>query len=143
MKKSPPVLDLTKKVALIDRQQKLWEISDAIDLANFRNQPLPEEIALWLFKALRNIAFGEDANAVLDVVPEKQGVRKDGFKLKFEKQFAVSNIAAATSGITAIKTKKAIAEVSKCLPTIKQSTVRKSFNSSSAQRNSGFTPGKK
>jgi hypothetical protein len=136
-------IDLTTKEPLIERQRKLWAISDAIDLANFKNEPLPQELALWLFKAFRNIAFGEDANAVLDVVPEKRGVRKTSFKLEFQMNLAISNVAAATSSHTKKKTNLAIAEATKRLTSLKESSVRKSWNSSSAKRTPGFTPSKK
>lgn len=136
-------LDQTPRESLIERQRKLWAVSDAIDLANFRNQPLPKELAFWLFKALRNIAFGEDANAVFDVVPEKRGVRKTSFKLEFEKKMAVSNVAAATASPTKKKTKLAIAEATKTLTNFNESTVRKSWNSSSTERKPHFSLGKK
>jgi hypothetical protein len=143
MSKKVKPLDLTSKEPLVDRQRKLWEVSDAIDLANFRKEPLPEELALWLFNAFRNIAFGEDANAVLDVVPEKIGVRKTSFKLEYQKNLAISNVAAATASPLKKKTKLALDEATERLTDSKKSTVRKSYNSSSAKRNSGFTPGEK
>jgi hypothetical protein len=136
-------LDLTTKEPLIERQRRLWAVSDVIDLANFNDEPLPEELAHWLFKAFRNIAFGEDANAVLDVVPEKRGVRKTSFKLEYQKNLAVSNVAAATASPIKKKTKLAIAEATERLTDLKKSSVRKSWNSSSAKRNTGFTPSKK
>jgi len=136
-------LDLTKKEPLIERQRRLWAVSDAIDLANFRNEPLPEELAKWLFKAFRNIAFGEDANAVLDVVPEKRGVRKTSFKPEYQKNLAISNVAAATASPINKKTKLATAEATEKLTDLKKSSMRKSWNSSLAKRNPGFTPGKK
>ena len=142
MKKSDSVIDLTTKQPLIERQRKIWAISDAIDLANYKKEPLREDVARFLFEAMRHIAFGEDANGVFDVIPEKRGVKKNGFKLEFEKKFAVTNVAASTSN-TKKKTKEALAEVSNELPTLKASTVKKHWNSSSAERKSGFTPGKK
>ena len=142
MKKSDSVIDLTTKEPLIERQRKIWAISDAIDLANYKKEPLREDVARFLFEAMRHIAFGEDANAVFDVIPEKRGVKKNGFKLEFERKFAITNVAAATSSGKK-KTKEALAGVSKELPTLKASTVKKHWNSSSAERTSGFTPGKK
>jgi hypothetical protein len=136
-------LDLTTKEPLIERQRKLWAVSDAIDLANFKNEPIPQELAFWLFKAFRNIAFGEDANAVFDVVPEKRGVRKTSFKLEFQKNLAMSNVAAATSSQTKKKTNLALAEATKSLTNLKESSVRKSWNSSTAKRTPGFTLSKK
>jgi hypothetical protein len=136
-------LDFTTKEPLIERQRKLWAVSDAIDHANFRNEPLPKELAFWLFKALRNIAFGEDANAVFDVVPEKKGVRKTSFKLEFQKNLAVSNVAAATTSPTKKKTNLALAEAAKSLTNLKETSLRKSWNSSSAKRKPEFTPDKK
>ena len=143
MKKTAPVLDLTTKEPLIDRQRRLWAVSDAIDLANYRNEPLSEELAHWLFKAFRNIAFGEDANEVFDVVPEKRGVRKTSYKLEFQKNLAISNLAAATASPTKKKLTLATTEATKSLTNSKETTVRKSWNSSSAKRKSTFTPGKK
>ena len=136
-------LDQTPRESLIERQRKLWAVSDAIDLANFRNQPLPKELAFWLFKALRNIAFGEDANAVFDVVPEKRGVRKTSFKLEFEKKMAISNVAAATVSPTKKRNNKAIAEATERLTNLNKTTVRKSWNSSSTERKPHFSLGNK
>ena len=142
MKKSDSVIDLTTKEPLIERQRKIWAISDAIDLANYKKEPLREDVARFLFEAMRHIAFGEDANAVFDVIPEKRGAKKNGFKLEFEKKFAITNVAASTSSAKK-KTKEALAEVGKGLPDLKASTVKKHWNSSSAERKSGFTPAKK
>jgi hypothetical protein len=142
VKKSKDAVDPTPK-PLIERQRKLWVASDAIDLANHRKQPLPEDLAKCLFIALRKIAFGEDANKVFDVVPEKRGVHKNGLKLEFETKFAISNIAAATAHPKNKKTKDAISAVSKGLPKLKQTTVRRKYNESATERKPHFSLGKK
>ena len=143
MKKSASAIDFTQKAPLIDRQRNLWAISDHIDQANYNKKPLSEDVAHWLFMALRNIALGEDANEVFDVLPEKRGVRKNGFKLEFERNMAISNVAAARKSNTKLKTKTAISEASNKLMHLKESTVRKQWNSSTAERDTGFTPSKK
>ena len=143
MAKKIETLDLTTKEPLIVRQRKLWAASDAIDLANYRKQPLPEDLAKWLFLALRNVAFGEDANAVLDVIPEKVGVRKDGLKREINKKLVLGAIASSTQSKSPKKTKTAIEEVSQALPMIKKSTARKSWNKATTDRKPYFSLGKK
>ena len=143
MPKKIKILDLTTKEPLIERQRKLWNASDAIDLANYRKEPLPEDLAKWLFSALRNVAFGENANAVLDVITEKRGVRKGGLKQEINKKIVLGAIATATQSESPKKTKTAIEEVTQALPVIKKSTARKSWNKASTDRKPHFSFGKK
>lgn len=147
MVKKQEVLDLTKKKPLIDRQRSLWAHAEAIEIAQKRREPLPEEVSEWLHRALKNIACGEDANDVFDVVPEKRGVRKDGYLREQQKKFANSYIAASTETTTdeskPKKTSEAIKEISQALPQTKQTTVRKNWNRVSTDRKPTFTLGKK
>lgn len=126
---------------LIKRQGKLWNIAEAIELAQERKQPLPIEISEWLHRCLKNIAHGRDANEVLNV-HARQGARKDGFKNECLKKIQNGFIAAATqSGSEKQKTSDAIKQISDAVPTTKQATVRKNWNSSSANRDPEFPLG--
>jgi hypothetical protein len=84
--KKQKFLDLTKKEPLIDRQRRLWAHAEAIELAQQRGESLPADVSEWLHRALKNIAAGKDANEVFNVVPEKPGVRKDGFLRELQKK---------------------------------------------------------
>jgi hypothetical protein len=138
------VLDLTTKPKLVDRQRKLWAHAEAIELAQQRQLPLPTEVSEWLHRALKNIACGEDANAVLDVVPDKRGVRKDGFLKELQRKCHNAYIAAATEpGPEKMTTKAAIKKISAASSSVKKSTVRKNFNKASTDRKPEFTIGKK
>jgi hypothetical protein len=147
MSKTKKVLDLTRKEPLIDRQRSLWGHSEAIELAQIRGEPLPKEVSEWLHRALKNIACGEDANEVFNVIPEKRGVRKDGFLHEMQQKFTNGYIAASTEkttdGTKSKKTSQAIKEISKAMPSTKQSTVRKNWNQLSTDRKPTFTIGKK
>lgn len=147
MAKKQEVLDLTKRKPLIDRQRNLWWHSEAIALAQKNRTPLPEDVSEWLHRALKNIACGEDANAVFNVIPEKRGVRKDGFLRELRQQVANGYIAASTEasadGSKPKKTVQAIKEISQALPKTKQTTVRKNWNRVSTDRKPTFTIGKK
>jgi len=147
MSKTKKFLDLTRKEPLIDRHRSLWGHSEAIKLAQIRGEPLPEEVSEWLHRALKNIACGEDANEVFNVIPEKRGVRKDGFLREIQQKFTNGYIAASTEATTdgtkPKKTSQAIKEISKAMPSTKQSTVRKNWNQLSTDRKPTFTIGKK
>jgi len=147
MSKKQKVLDFRTKEPLVDRQRKLWGHAEAIEIAQQCAQPLPTEVSEWLHRALKNIACGEDANEVFNVVPEKRGVRKDGFLHEMKSKFANGYIAAATEKTTESvepkKTKVAIKEISEALPKTKQSTVRKNWNKLSTDRKPEFSLGKK
>ncbi|MFM8575699.1 MAG: hypothetical protein ACKOBF_07450 [Limnohabitans sp.] len=127
---------------LIKRQRNLWNIAEAIELAQARNQPLPLDISEWLHRCLKNIAYGKDANEVLNV-HARQGARKDGFKNACLKKLQNGFIAASTKpGKERKKTADAIKVISEALPTTKQSTFRKNWNSKTANRKIKFTLGK-
>jgi hypothetical protein len=147
MSKSQKVLDLTTKVNLIERQRVVWMHAEAIERAQKMEIPLPAEVSEWLWRALKNIACGTDANVAFDVVPEKQGVRKDGFLKHMQQKITNGYIAAATEETAAEpklkKTSEAIKEISKALPDMAQSTVRKNWNRSTTDRKPTFTLGKK
>jgi hypothetical protein len=147
MVKKQKVLDLTSKEPLIDRQRSLWGHAEAIEIAQKRGGPLPVDISEWLHRALKAIACGEDANAVFNVVPQKRGVRKDGFKRELHQKFANGYIAAGTEpttdGSKPKKTSQAIKEISQALPETEPSTVRKNWNQASTDRKPTFTIGKK
>lgn len=147
MKKKHDVLDLTTKVPLIDRQRNLWCHAETIELAQLKGEPLPIDISEWLYRALKNIACGEDANSVFNVVPEKPGVRKDGFLREQQQKFANGYIAASTEptadGSKPKKTLQAIEEISQALTEVKKTTVRKNWNRASTDRKPTFTLGKK
>ena len=147
MVKKQKVLDLTTKEPLINRQRRLWGHAEAIEIAQKRGQPLSKEISEWLHRALKNIACGEDANAVFNVVPEKPGVRKDGFLSEKRKKVANGYIAASTEATTdgskPKKTSQAIKEISQALPETEPTTVRKNWNRGSTDRKPTFTLGKK
>lgn len=147
MAKKQEVLDLSKRKPLIERQRNLWCHAEAIELAQKNRTPLPEDVSEWLHRALKNIACGEDANAVFNVVPEKRGVRKDGFLRELQQKFANGFIAASTEATTdgskPKKTLQAIKEISQALPKTKQTTVRKNWNRASTDRKPTFTIGKK
>jgi hypothetical protein len=147
MVKKQKVLDLTTKVPLIDRQRRLFAHAESIELAQERNEPLPKDVSEWLHRALKNIACGEDANEIFNVVSEKRGVRKDGLKRELQKKLTNGYVAAATEkttdGSEPKKTVEAIKEISKALPATKKSTVRKNWNQASTDRKPTFTLGKK
>ena len=96
MVKKQEVLDLTTKEPLIDRQRRLWAKAEAIELAQKRRKPLRKDVSEWLHRALKNIACGMDANEAFNVVPEKRGVRKNGFLCEIQQKFANGYIAAST-----------------------------------------------
>jgi len=147
MVKKQKVLDLTSKEPLIDRQRRLWGHAEAIELAQKNAEPLPEDTSEWLHRALKNIACGKDANAIFNVVPEKRGVRKDGFLSELRHKFANGYIAAGTEpttdGSKPKQTLQAIKDISQALPETKQTTVRKNWNRASTDRKPTFTLGKK
>jgi hypothetical protein len=147
MSKKNKVLDFTKKEPLIDRQRRLWNHAETIEIAQFRGEPLPIDISEWLHRALKKIACGEDANEIFNVSPEKRGVRKDSFLREKNQKLANGYIAAATEATTdgtkPQKTSQAIKEISKAMPETKQSTVRKNWNQLSTDRKPTFTIGKK
>jgi hypothetical protein len=113
---------------LIERQAKLWSHAEAIELAQTRGEALPADVSEWLHRALKNIACGKDANLIFDVVPEKKGVRKDGFLLEMQRKMANGYIAAATEKTSAEKKKttaRALDEISAATPKIKRATAKK------------------
>jgi hypothetical protein len=147
MSRKPTVLDLTKKEPLIDRQRRLWAHAEAIELAQSRGLPLPAEVSEWLHRALKNIACGEDANAVFNVLPEKRGVRKNGFLKEMQTKMQTAFIAAATESTPKkpklMSTATAIKTISEAMPESKRSTVRKNYNKATTARKPTFTMGKK
>ena len=138
-------LDHNSKEPLIERQRKLWTVSDQIQMAQQQNQPLPKWLEEWLVLALRKIALGLDADEVLNVKPGKQGVRKDSLKRELDKKMVIGAIASKTNPENEIKkkTKVAIDEVTKALPVMKRSTARKTWGSSLTDRKPTFTLSKK
>jgi hypothetical protein len=143
MPKKEQPLDLTKKKPLIERQRKLWAISDQIQMSQHKKKPLPKWLEVWLVLALRKIALGQDADEVLDVKPEKQGVRKNGLKSELDKKMVMAAIATTTQSEIKKKTSTAIEEVTKALPLVKKSTALKNWNSSLTDRKPHFSLGKK
>jgi hypothetical protein len=142
--KKKSVLDLTTKSKLVDRQRKLWAHAEAIELAQQRQLPLPTDLSEWLHRALKKIACGEDANSVFNVVPEKRGVRKDGFLKEMQRKCHNAYIAAATEPEPEkMTTKVAIEKISAASPSVKKSTARKNYNKVSTERKPEFTIGKK
>ena len=142
--KKKSVLDLTTKPKLIDRQRKLWAHAEAIELAQQRQLPLPTDLSEWLHRALKKIACGEDANSVFNVVPEKRGVRKDGFLREMQRKCINAYIAAATeAGPEKMTTEAAIKKISAASSNVKKATVRKNYNKVSTDRKPEFTIGKK
>jgi hypothetical protein len=146
IKKIKP-LDFTTKKPLIDRQRNLWNIAESIEFAIKEGEPLPEDISKWLYIALQNIACGVDANEVFNVIPEKVGVRKDGFLREMQRKIANGYLAAATEatneGSKPKKTSEAIEEISQAMPDTKKTTVRKNWNRITTDRKPEFTIGKK
>lgn len=147
MTRKQKILDLTKKEPLTDRQRRLWGHAETIELAQKRGQPLPNDVSEWLHRALKKISCGTDANEVFDVVPEKRGVRKDGFLRERQQKIVNAYIAAATEGevdgTTPKKTSTAIKEINNAMEGTKQSTLRKNWNRASTNRKPEFTIGKK
>ena len=142
--KKESVLDLTTKPKLVDRQRKLWAHAEAIELAQKRQLPLPTEVSEWLHRALKNIAYGEDANSVFNVVPEKRGVRKDSFLREMQRKCINAYIAAATeAGPEKMTTEAAMKKISAASSNVKKATVRKNYNKVSTDRKPEFTIGKK
>jgi hypothetical protein len=139
-KVQPP--DPTCKVPLIERQRKLWQVAEAIELAEHRNQPLGYELSKFLWMALHRICRGEDANEVLDVAAG-HGVRKDGFRKEMNKKLVMGAISAATQSEAPKKTNVAIDEVCKALPLVKKTTARRIWNSKLTDRKPDFSFGKK
>lgn len=147
MSKKQKVLDLTKREPLRDRQRRLWVHAEAIELAQSRGLPLPADVSKWLHRALKNIAFGSDANEVFNVVPEKRGVRKDSFAKEFQAKMQNAYIAAATESSTEepklMTTTLAIKTISDAMPGSQRSTIRKNYNKVTTARKPTFTIGKK
>ncbi len=131
-----------RKEPLVERQRQLWQVAEAIELAAHRNQPLDYELSKWLWVALHKICRGEDANEALNV-DARQGERKNGFRLKMHRMMMVGAIATATQSETPKKTKVAIEEVSKALPLLSKSTIRREWNEALTERKPHFSFGKK
>ena len=130
---------------LVERQRRLWGHAEAIEHAQKHGTALPVDVSEWLHRALKNIACGRDANEVFDVVPEKQGVRKDGLLSEIRKKITNGYIAAATDK-TSTQTKKtavALSEISSAMPAVKKTTARKNWNKALTARKPTFTFGKK
>lgn len=128
---------------LTDRQRNLWNIAEHLELTQKKGMPLEVDISEWLYRCLKNIAYGMDANEVLNV-HARQGARKDGFKKECEKKLQNGFIAAATeAGAGQKKTVEAINQLSDARPKTKRSTVRKNWNSSTANRDPDFSLGSK
>lgn len=134
--------NLVRKEPLIERQRKLWQVAEAIELAAHRNQPLNYELSKCLWVALHKICRGEDANEALNV-DARQGERKDGFRQEMHKKIVTGAIATSTQSEVPKKTNVAIEEVSQALPLVKKSTARKTWNSKSTDRKPHFSFGKK
>jgi len=137
-------LIIGQQTPLIDRQRKLYNLAEAIEIAQKRKEPLPEDISEWLHRGLKNIACGKDANEVFNVKPEKQGVRKNGFLKEMQHKVRAGHIAAATEeGEGKKTTAKAIDEISEAMPATKKSTIKKNYNMKSTDRKPTFRIGKK
>ena len=138
---------MAKKTPLIDRQRRLWAHAETIEKAQKNNKPIPAEVSQWLVRALQNIACGMDGDVAFNVVPQKQGVRKDGFLRDMQKKMANGYIAAAKEktkdAAKSKKTTEAITEISKAIPDTQRSTVRKNWNKLSTDRKPTFSFGKK
>ena len=144
MSKKTTILQSINPIPLIDRQRKLYNLAEVIEIAQDRKKPLPKDISEWLHRGLKNIACGKDANEVFNVKPEKQGVRKNSFLKEMQRKMQNGYIAAATeSGEGKKTTVKAIDEISKAMPATKKSTVRKNYNKLSTERKPTFAIGKK
>jgi hypothetical protein len=131
---------------LVERQRRLWAHAEAIEIAHKQGKPLPADVSEWLHRALRNIACGEDANKVFDVIPEKQGVRRDGFQSELRQKVANSYIAAATENSTGVQkktTSTALEEFGSAVPSAAKSTIRKNWNKATTDRKPTFTLGRK
>ena len=128
---------------LVDRLRHLWQIAESIELAQKQGRPLSKEFSEELQKALKQIACGVDANEALNV-QSRQGQRRDVFRNELARKIQLSFIAAATEvGVGRKKTATAIKEISAAMPDTKQSTIRKDWNKSDANRDPCFTLGKK
>jgi len=144
MKKTKVDINLPLKTRLTERQRNLYAIAENIELAQKFGKPLPEDISKWLYQALKNIACGVDANEAFNVIPEKQGVRKDGFFQETQRKLTNGYIASATKeGAEKMKTGEAIEKISEAMPAIKKSTVRKNYNKADADRSTIFSLSKK
>jgi hypothetical protein len=144
MSKKIKDLDFTIKEPLIDRQRRLWKYSETIEISQNFEKPLPINLSKWLHESLKKIACGADANEIFNVIPEKQGIRKNGFSLEINRKISNGFIAAATEeGAEKMKTTEAIKKISAAMPEIKESTVRKNYNKASTERKPTFTLGKK
>jgi hypothetical protein len=134
--------DQIRREPLIERQRKLWQVAEAIELAAHRNQPLDYEISRFLWVALHKICRGEDADEALNV-DARQGARKDRFRQEMNKKMVMGAIATSTQSETPKKTNVAIDNVSKALPLVKKTTARKNWNSKLTDRKPHFSFGKK
>jgi hypothetical protein len=147
MVKKQKTLDLTTKQPLIDRQRRLWANAEAIEIAQKMGKPLPIDVSEWLHRALKNIACGEDANEVFNVLPGKRGIRKDGFLREMRAKVQNGFIAAATESSPQkpklMTTVRAVKTISEAMSDSKHSTVRKNYNKASTDRKPTFTFGKK
>ncbi len=143
MSKKKDVLDFTTQVPLIDRQRILLAHSEAIELAMKKDAPLPTEVSEWLYRALKRIACGEDANAVFDVVGVKTE-RRDALKAELFHKHAVGFIASKTQQDTESATVlEAIEMFTTAVPSNAASTIRKKYNSSTTDRSPTYTLTKK
>ncbi len=144
MSQKNQITDLTRKEPLVDRQRRLWAHSEVIELALRENKPLPSDVSEWLHRALKNIARGEDANAVFNVVPEKKGVKKNSFLVEMQRKLQNSFIAEATApGLEKMTNEEAIEKISTASPVAGKSTIRKNYNKATTDRNSIFSIGEK
>jgi len=144
MNKKTTTLTAITQTPLIDRQRQLYSLAEEIEISQKRKEPLREDVSEWLYRNLKNIARGKDANEVFNVKPEKQGVPKGSFLKEIQRKMQNSYIAAATeSGEGKKTTAKAIDEISKAMPVTKKSTVRKNYNKKSTDRKPTFHLGKK
>lgn len=147
MSKKQQLLDFTSKDKLKNRQRRLWAHAEAIEIAQRDGKPLPADVSEWLHRALKNIACGQDANKVFDVIPEKRGVRKDGFLREMQQKITNGYIASSkepsADGSKPKKNSQAIKGISDALPDIEGATVRKNWNRASTNRKPTFTIGKK
>ena len=143
MRKKKDVLDFTTQVPLIDRQRVVLAHSEAIELAMKKDAPLPTGVSEWLYRALKRIACGEDANAVFDVIGVKTE-RRDALKAELFHKHAVGFIASKTQQDTdSAKVEEAIEMFSAAVSFKKASTIRNKYNSSSTDRSPTYTLTKK
>lgn len=83
-------------VPLIQRQRWLHLYADEIRQTSDEGSPLRSELAVWLAFALRDIAFGKNAEEALDVKPDMRGPHKQDLLKAIQRKLTIGYVASIT-----------------------------------------------